>query len=36
MSKLTVSLAGPDYDRTHALFDGRVQIKGCETIPVAL
>jgi 4,5-dihydroxyphthalate decarboxylase len=36
MSKLTVSLAGCDYDRTRALFDGRVQIKGCETISVAM
>lgn len=36
MGKLTISLAGCDYDRTRALFDGRVQIKGCETIPVAM
>jgi 4,5-dihydroxyphthalate decarboxylase len=36
MSKLTVSLAGVDYDRTRALFDGSVRIEGCETIPVAM
>jgi 4,5-dihydroxyphthalate decarboxylase len=36
MTKLTVSLAGVDYDRTRALFDGTVQIEGCETIPVAM
>jgi 4,5-dihydroxyphthalate decarboxylase len=36
MTKLTVSLAGCDYDRTRAIFDGRVQIKGCDTIPVAM
>ncbi len=36
MTKLTVSLAGVDYDRTRALFDGTVGIKGCETIPVAM
>jgi 4,5-dihydroxyphthalate decarboxylase len=36
MAKLTVSLAGVDYDRTRALFDGTVQIEGCETIPTAM
>lgn len=36
MTKLTVSLAGCDYDRTRALFDGRVGIQGCETIAVAM
>ena len=36
MAKLTVSLAGVDYDRTRALFDGSVQIEGCETIPTAM
>jgi hypothetical protein len=36
MSKVTVSLAGCDYDPTRALFDGRVQIKGCDVIPVAM
>jgi 4,5-dihydroxyphthalate decarboxylase len=36
MTKLTVSLAGCDYDRTRAIFDGRVQIKGCDAIPVAM
>ncbi len=34
MSKLTISLACCDYDRTRALFDGRVEIEGCETIAV--
>jgi len=32
MSKLTVSLGCCDYDRTRAIFDGRVPIKGCEVI----
>ena len=36
MAKLTVSLAGVDYDRTRALFDGTVAIEGCETIAVAM
>lgn len=36
MSKLTISLACCDYDRTQALFDGRAEIKGCETITVAM
>jgi len=36
MAKLTVSLAGVDYDRTRALFDGTVQIAGCETIGCAM
>lgn len=36
MAKLTVSLAGVDYDRTRALFDGTVQIAGCETISCAM
>jgi 4,5-dihydroxyphthalate decarboxylase len=36
LTKLTVSLAGVDYDRTRAIFDGRVNIKGCKTIPVAM
>ena len=36
MSKLTVSLAACDYDRTRALFNGTVQIRGCETIAVAM
>jgi 4,5-dihydroxyphthalate decarboxylase len=34
--KLTVSLACCDYDRTRALFDGRVPIEGCETIACAM
>src|SRR6267378_3342021 len=36
MAKLTVSLAGVDYDRTRALFDGTVAIAGCETICCAM
>ncbi len=36
MTKLTVSLAGVDYDRTRALFDGTVTIDGCETIACAM
>lgn len=36
MAKLTISLAGVDYDRTRALFDGTVQIAGCETISCAM
>lgn len=30
MSKLSISLACCDYDRTRAIFDGRVPIEGCE------
>ena len=36
MAKLTVSVAGVDYDRTRAIFDGTVGIEGCETICVAM
>jgi 4,5-dihydroxyphthalate decarboxylase len=36
MSSLIVSLAACDYDRTRALFNGKVQIRGCEVIPVAM
>ena len=36
MAKLTVSLAGVDYDRTRAIFDGTVGIEGCETICCAM
>ena len=36
MTKLTVSVAGVDYDRTRALFDGTVAIAGCETICCAM
>jgi hypothetical protein len=36
VGKLTISLAGVDYDRTRALFDGTVQIAGCETISCAM
>jgi 4,5-dihydroxyphthalate decarboxylase len=32
MSKLQISLACCDYDRTRALFDGRVGIEGCEVL----
>jgi 4,5-dihydroxyphthalate decarboxylase len=33
MAKLTLSLACCDYDRTRALFDGRVTIDGCDVVP---
>ena len=36
MDKLQISLACCDYDRTRALFDGRVAIEGCEVIATAL
>lgn len=36
MTKLSVSFAGCGYDRTRAIFDGRVQIHGCKTIPIAM
>lgn len=36
MAKLTVSIAGVDYDRTRAIFDGTVGIEGCETICCAM
>jgi 4,5-dihydroxyphthalate decarboxylase len=36
MGKLTISLACCDYDRTRAIFDGRVGIEGCETVTVAM
>ncbi len=34
MGKLQVSMGCCDYDRTRALFDGRVQIEGCEVAAV--
>src|SRR6185312_5534996 len=36
MAKVMVSVAGVDYDRTRALFDGTVPIAGCETICCAM
>ena len=36
MARLTISLACCDYDRTRAIFDGRVGIEGCEVITVAM
>ena len=36
MSRLTISLACCDYDRTRSIFDGQVQMEGCEVIPVAM
>lgn len=36
MSKLTVSLAVAPYDRTRALFDGRVAVDGCDIVASAL
>jgi 4,5-dihydroxyphthalate decarboxylase len=32
MTKLTVSLAACDYDRTRALFNGKVSIAGCDVV----
>ncbi len=34
--KLSLSLACCQYDRTRALFDGRVGVEGCELLPIAL
>ncbi|WP_171054165.1 ABC transporter substrate-binding protein [Arenibacterium halophilum] len=34
MSKLTLSLAMGDYDRTRAIVDGRVQIDGVDPVPM--
>ena len=36
MGKLTISLACCDYDRTRALFDGRVPIEGCDVVGVPM
>lgn len=36
MGKLRISLACCDYDRTRAIFDGRVQIDGCDVVSTAL
>jgi 4,5-dihydroxyphthalate decarboxylase len=36
MATLQISLGCCDYDRTHAIFDGRAPIEGCEVLPVAL
>ncbi|OVZ55449.1 4,5-dihydroxyphthalate decarboxylase [Pigmentiphaga sp. NML080357] len=36
MSRLQLSLGCCDYDRTRALFDGRVAIEGCDLVPLAL
>ena len=36
MAKLTISLACCDYDRTRAIFDGRVGVEGCEVIGTAI
>ena len=36
MKKLQVSLGCCDYDRTRAIFDGRVQIDGCEVSATAV
>jgi len=35
-AKLNLSLGCCQYDRTRALFDGRVQVEGCELMPLAL
>ena len=36
MALLTVSVAGVSYDRTRAIFEGRVGIEGCRTIAIPL
>ena len=36
MAKLGISLACCDYDRTRALFDGRVSVEGCDVHAVAI
>ncbi len=36
MSALQLSMGCCNYDRTRALFDGRVRIEGCEVLPVAI
>ena len=36
MAKLTVSLACCNYDRTRALFDGTVNVDGCELVSSAM
>jgi 4,5-dihydroxyphthalate decarboxylase len=36
MSRVTLSLSCCAYDRTRALFDGRVSISGCDVVPVAM
>ena len=36
MNKLQLSLGCCNYDRTRALFDGRVAVEGCALLPVAL
>lgn len=36
MARLKISLACCDYDRTRAIFDGRVTIDGCDLLPVAM
>lgn len=36
MNRVTLSLSCCGYDRTRALFDGRVQIAGCDLVAVAM
>jgi 4,5-dihydroxyphthalate decarboxylase len=36
MARLTISLACCDYDRTRAIFDGRVRVEGCEVVGIAM
>lgn len=36
MNRLQLSLGCCDYDRTRALFDGRVTVEGCDLLPLAL
>ncbi len=35
-TQLSLSLGCCQYDRTRALFDGRVKVEGCELLPIAL
>lgn len=36
MQRLTLSLSCPAYDRTRALFDGRVRVEGCDLVAVPM
>ncbi|MEC8199155.1 MAG: PhnD/SsuA/transferrin family substrate-binding protein [Pseudomonadota bacterium] len=36
MSRLTLSLSCVDYDRTRAIFEGKVRVAGCDIVPTAM
>lgn len=36
MSSLTLSLSCVDYDRTRAIFEGKVRVAGCDIVPIAM